>query len=140
MSGTVDGSSDLETSAESRAETRALVTRALDGWKRGIDEQRPADVASWFTDDALFQGSHPQPSFGPAGVESYYGGPDTAGLGVEYEIVQVRRLGNDAVSAFVDPTFSWPDGRIARGHLSVVLQRQDDDRWLLCHYHLSRIS
>lgn len=116
-----------------------IVTRTLDGWKRGIDGQRPADVATYFTEDALFQGSHPTYSLGRKGVEEYYAEPHAAGLTVKYELLEVRPLADGALSAFADATFTPPDGVVRRYHLTVIVLRQDDDRWLISHYHVSRL-
>jgi uncharacterized protein (TIGR02246 family) len=113
---------------------------ALEGWKRGIDEQRPADVAEYFTEDALFQGSHPTYSIGRAEVEKYYAEPHAAGLHVDYQVREVRPLADGLVSMFVDPTFTRPDGTVLRFHLTVILGEQADGRWLISHYHVSKIA
>jgi uncharacterized protein (TIGR02246 family) len=117
-----------------------IVAGVLDGWKRGIDEQRPAEVASYFTEDALFQGSHPTYSLGRDAVRKYYSEPHAAGLHVDYELREIRPLADGVLAAFADPTFTRPDGAVLRYHLTVIVLRQDDGRWLIGHYHVSRIA
>jgi uncharacterized protein (TIGR02246 family) len=116
------------------------VIQALDGWKHGIDQQRPADIATYFTKDALFQGSHPTHTIGSDQVAEYYSEDHAAGLSVRYEIQEIRPLGDGVLSAFVDPTFIRPDGTELPYHLTVILLRQADGRWLISHYHVSKIA
>jgi uncharacterized protein (TIGR02246 family) len=111
----------------------------LDKWKRDIDLHRPAEVASHFTTDALFQGSHPTHSVGRRAIEEYYA-EQPVGLTVEYQINEVRALAPGIVCAYVDPTFTRPDGAVLRFHLTAILQRQLDGQWLLCHYHVGQIA
>jgi uncharacterized protein (TIGR02246 family) len=122
----------------SPVELDRIVTGALDGWKNGIDRQRPADVATYFTGDALFQGSHPAYTIGRKGVEDYYANPQLAGMRVDYRVREIRPLADGVVSAYVDPTFTLGDGTVLRFHLTVVLA-YTEDRWLISHYHVSRI-
>ncbi|BEL06591.1 SgcJ/EcaC family oxidoreductase [Actinoplanes sichuanensis] len=116
-----------------------IVTETLDGWKNGIDRGRPADVATQFTEDALFQGALPDYSIGRKGVEEYYARPHAAGLRVDYVIREIRPLADGVVSAYVDPTFSRPDGSVLRYHLTVILKRIDE-HWLISHYQVSPIA
>ncbi|WP_326836486.1 DUF4440 domain-containing protein [Amycolatopsis rhabdoformis] len=115
------------------------VTTVLDGWQRGIDDHRPADVAAFFTEDALFQGAHPGYSLGRQGVADYYAG-QPVGLTVRYAIRELRPLADGVLSAYVDPVFTRPDGVVLRFHLTLILRRQDTGRWLISHYHVSRIE
>ncbi|MGW4489181.1 YybH family protein [Amycolatopsis sp. NPDC004368] len=116
-----------------------IVTTVLDGWQRAVDEHRPADVAAYFTEDALFQGAHPGYSVGRKGVEDYYA-EQPIGLKVRYEIKELRPLADGVLSAYVDPVFTRPDGAAWRFHLTVILDRQPDAGWLISHYHVSRIE
>jgi uncharacterized protein (TIGR02246 family) len=116
-----------------------IVTRVLDAWQRGIDRHRPEEVASLFTEDALFQGAHPGYSLGRAGVTAYYA-EQPAGLSVRYEIREIRPLAAGVLSAYVDPVFTRPDGEVWPFHLTVILREQDDGTWLISHYHVSRIG
>jgi uncharacterized protein (TIGR02246 family) len=118
---------------------RDIVVRVLDGWKRGIDEHRPADVATLFAHDALFQGSHPDYSLGRGGVAEYYREQPT-GLTVRYTIREIRSLADGVLSVYLDPDFTRPDGAVWRFHLTVILARQDNGDWLINHYHVSRID
>ncbi|WP_410566874.1 YybH family protein [Amycolatopsis sp. cmx-4-61] len=119
-------------------EEREIATRVLDGWRAGIDDHRPADVAAHFTENALFQGAHPAYSLGRKGVEEYYE-QQPVGLTVRYEIRELRPLADGVLLAYVDPDFTRPDGTVWRFHLTVLFERQDDGRWLIGHYHVSRI-
>jgi uncharacterized protein (TIGR02246 family) len=116
-----------------------VVTRVLDGWQRGIDEHRPEDVARFFAEDALFQGSHPDYSIGRAGVAEYYAS-QPVGMTVRYAVREVRPLADGVLSAYVDPEFTLPNGEVRRFHLTVILVRQDGDGWLISHYHVSRFG
>jgi uncharacterized protein (TIGR02246 family) len=116
-----------------------IVADTLDGWKNGIDQQRPADVAAQFTEDALFQGALPDYSIGRKGVEDYYARPQLAGMRVEYRVREIRPLADGVLSAYVDPTFTLGDGRVQRYHLTVILTRADE-RWLISHYQVSPIG
>jgi uncharacterized protein (TIGR02246 family) len=116
-----------------------IVASVLCAWKRDIDLHRPTDVATHFTSDALFQGSHPKHSFGRQSIKEYYA-EQPAGLTVDYEIEHIRTLAPGIISAYVDPTFTRPDGEILRFHLTVILQRQLDGEWLICHYHVGLVT
>jgi uncharacterized protein (TIGR02246 family) len=129
----------MGTTQLSPTELDRIVTGALDGWKNGIDRQRPADVATHFTGDALFQGSHPAHTIGRDGVEDYYATPQLAGMRVDYEVREIRPLADGVVSAYVDPTFTLGDGTVLPFHLTVILTRIDD-HWLISHYHASRVA
>lgn len=113
-----------------------VVTKVLDGWNQGIDQHRPADVAAYFTQDALFQGAAPSYSIGRGGVEQYYDG-QPVGLIMRYEVKEVRPLADGVLSAYVDLTPLRPDGTVLRFRLTVVLVRQHDGQWLISHYHVS---
>lgn len=117
---------------------QAVITRVLDAWKDGVDSHRPDRVASYFTEDALFQGAHPGYSLGRKGVEEYYA-EQPVGLTVRYEIREIRPLAQDVLSAYVDPVFTRPDGTELRFHLTVILLQQGEGDWLISHYHVSKI-
>lgn len=119
---------------------QAVVVDVLDRVKRGIDGQRPEAVAALFTEDALFQGSHPEPSIGSAAVAEYFAEPRAKGLRVYYTILYIRPLVEDIVSTYVDLTFIVPDGTILRRHLTMIILRQNDKRWLIDHYHASTVD
>lgn len=119
---------------------QAVVVDLLDEMKRGIDDQQPETVGALFTQDALFQGSHPEPSFGSAAVAEYYAEPRAKGLRVDYTVRHVRPLTEGIVSAYVDLTFVLPDGTALRRHLTMIILRQHDGRWMIAHYHVSVID
>lgn len=125
---------------EHERDPQAIVVDVLDGIKRGLDDQQPEAVAALFAEDALFQGSHPEPSFGSAAVAEYFAEPRAKGLRVDYTIRHICPLAEDVVSAFVNATFTLPNGTALPRHLTVIILRQDDGRWLIGHYHASAID
>ncbi|HEY4457140.1 MAG TPA: SgcJ/EcaC family oxidoreductase [Pseudonocardiaceae bacterium] len=116
-----------------------IVARVLDGWQRAIDQHRPEEVAGYFTEDALFQGAHPDYTIGRAGVAEYYAS-QPVGMTVRYAIREVRPLADGVLSAYVNPEFTLPGGEVLRFHLTVILVRQDGGDWLISHYHVSRLA
>lgn len=59
---------------------------------------------------------------------------------MDYEVREIRPLADGVVSAYVDPTFTRPDGTVLRYHLTVIVLRQADGRGLISHYQVSKIS
>jgi ketosteroid isomerase-like protein len=49
----------------------AVLRGVLDQWKAAVDRHEPQQVASHFTEDAIFQGLHPY-SVGRPGIAAYY--------------------------------------------------------------------
>lgn len=115
-----------------------VVTTVMNQWRDGIASERPADVSGVFTDDALFQGLRPDPLHGPAGVFEYYSG-QPVGLQARYQILDARWSADKVITAYLAVDFEFADGGVVSTHLTVVLVKTGA-RWLIDHYHVSRIG
>ncbi|MDG4811344.1 hypothetical protein O7634_31705 [Micromonospora sp. WMMD1120] len=120
----------------SSAEAEILRT-VLDRWRSAVDAHEPDRVASYFTEDAIFQGLHPY-TVGPAGVAAYYAA-QPLGLTAGYEILETRRLADDLVLGYLTVDFGFTDRPTLTVHLSVLVRRVGD-AWLICHYQVSRLD
>jgi uncharacterized protein (TIGR02246 family) len=118
-------------------DTEAAVVGVLNGWQAAIAREDPELVATYFTEDALFQGLRPEHSVGPRGVSDYYKS-QRAGLTVEYQILQSHRLGEDAIVSYQRADFAVRGEPVAQTHLTTVLLRERGP-WLISHYHVSRV-
>jgi uncharacterized protein (TIGR02246 family) len=114
------------------------ISSVLDDWKSGIATRNLNAIADVFTPEALFQGMRPTFTIGRDGVKEYYGAKPP-GLSVEYEVLNLRQLGDDAVIAYVGATFHRADGGILRTRITTVLSRAEE-RWLIDHYHVSALQ
>lgn len=125
-------------SAGSTAESRESVLRdVLDPWKSALDAHEPERIAALFTEDAIFQGLHPY-GVGRAAVAAYYES-QPIGLKAEYQVVESRRVGDDAVLGYLAVEFSFTDRPALNVHLSVLLERAADE-WLIAHYQVSKLG
>ncbi|GIH22612.1 hypothetical protein Aph01nite_09220 [Acrocarpospora phusangensis] len=97
----------------------------------------PDRVASYFTDDAIFQGLHPY-GVGPGGVAEYYAA-QPIGLTAAYTILETRRLAGDLVLGYSRVEFTFPDRPGVTVYLCVILRRTGED-WLIAHYQVSRLT
>jgi ketosteroid isomerase-like protein len=113
-----------------------ILHRVLDQWKAGVDDHEPKRVASYFTDDAIFQGLHPY-GVGPDDVAEYYDS-QPLGLRAAYRILEHRRLADDLILGYTTVDFSFTDRPTLTVYLSVIL-RQVGDSWLIAHYQVSRL-
>jgi uncharacterized protein (TIGR02246 family) len=113
-----------------------ILRTVLDEWKAGVDEHDPKRVASYFTDDAIFQGLHPY-AVGPDAVAEYYDS-QPLGLTASYRIVEHRRLADDVILGYLAVDFGFTDRPTLPVHLSVILRRTDSG-WLISHYQVSRL-
>ncbi|RJU02606.1 SgcJ/EcaC family oxidoreductase [Arthrobacter frigidicola] len=118
--------------------TSGIVNAVFTAWAGGIRDHRPEEVASLFTEDALFQGLDRSHGIGRPAVIAYYD-KQPAGLQADFRILEHRRLSVDVVVAYADVDFSFVDGRVVPVHLTVVLQRSGGS-WLISHYHVSKIQ
>jgi uncharacterized protein (TIGR02246 family) len=116
--------------------TQQHVAGVLDGWQDAIARGRPDEVATFFTDDALFQGLRPTHSIGREAVADYYGS-QRAGLSADYTILRFQRLADDRILSYQRVAFSAPEHPVTNTHLTTVLQRVGET-WLISHYHVSR--
>ncbi len=114
------------------------ISFVLDKWKSGIANRDLNAIAEVFTPGALFQGMRPTFTIGQDGVKEYYGA-QTPGLSVEYEILYLRPVNDDAVVAYIGATFHRGDGGILRTRITTVLRRAKEG-WLIDHYHVSALQ
>jgi uncharacterized protein (TIGR02246 family) len=116
----------------------AVLTGVLQSWADGIRLHQPHTVASYFTEDAVFQGFDKTHTVGRDGVAAYYD-KQVVGLTPTFTVRETRELSADALLAFVDVDFTRPTGEVIPTHLTVVLVRADEG-WLIGHYHVSKIE
>jgi hypothetical protein len=114
-----------------------LLRSVLDQWKSAVDAHDPKRVASYFTDDAIFQGLHPY-SVGPEGVAEYYHS-QPSGMTAAYDVLESRRIADDLVLGYLSVDFAFVDRPVLTVYLSVILRRIGDD-WLISHYQVSRLD
>jgi uncharacterized protein (TIGR02246 family) len=115
-----------------------LVRPAVERWRQGIGSGDLEMIASAFTEDALFKGSHPQHSRGRDGVRAYYASQEP-GLTVEFEPLDVRGLGSEAAVAFIRADFQIGGVRRRPTHITLIFQPVEG-QWLINHYHVSFIE
>ncbi|GIF77882.1 YybH family protein [Asanoa siamensis] len=113
-----------------------ILRGVLDRWKSAVDAHEPHRVASYFTDDAIFQGLHPY-SVGPASVAAYYDS-QPLGMTAAYEIRETRRLADDLVLGYLSVDFAFTDRPTLTVSLSVIVRRVGDG-WSISHYQVSRL-
>lgn len=119
-------------------EQSRLVTDVLRTWADGIRAHEPDDVASVFTEDAIFQGFDPTHTVGRPGIAAYYA-KQPVGLRAAFHLVEQRQIADDALIAYARVDFSPPDAAVIPVHLTAVLQRGAGS-WLISHYHVSKIE
>ena len=113
-----------------------ILRTVLDQWKAGVDAHDPKRVASYFTDDAIFQGLHPY-GVGPDAVAEYYDS-QPIGLTAAYRILEHRRPADDLILGYLAVDFGFIDRPTLPVYLSVILRRVGAD-WLISHYQVSRL-
>ncbi|MET7441034.1 SgcJ/EcaC family oxidoreductase [Streptomyces sp. NPDC004082] len=120
----------------STTDTEEILRGVIDQWKAGVDQHEPQQVASLFTEDAIFQGLHPY-GVGRQAVADYY---DSQPLGLEadYRLLETRRLADGVILGYVRVDFSFTDRPTIDVNLSLLLQRTDDG-WSIAHYQVSRL-
>ncbi|MGI5507034.1 SgcJ/EcaC family oxidoreductase [Lentzea sp. CA-135723] len=109
------------------------VEEVLDRWKAGIAAHAPEAVAANFTEDAIFQGLKPY-GVGRAAVAAYYDS-QPAGMTVEYEVLETRKLAEDLVLVYSKVDFSFVDRPTLTLYLSVLVKGD-----LIAHYQVSRLA
>jgi uncharacterized protein (TIGR02246 family) len=115
----------------------AVLIQTLKRWADGVRLHDTERVASYFTEDAVFQGFDRTHTVGRRGVASYYD-KQPVGLDPTFSVLEVRSISDDAFLAFADVDFARPDGEVIPVHLSLVIVRSDG-AWLIRHYHVSKI-
>jgi uncharacterized protein (TIGR02246 family) len=118
-------------------ENEDILRGVLDRWKAAVDAHDPERVASYFTDDAIFQGLHPY-SAGRQGIADYYG-TQPLGMKASYKILETRRLASDLVLGYQSVDFSFTDRPTLTVYLSVLVKRTAES-WSISHYQVSRID
>jgi uncharacterized protein (TIGR02246 family) len=117
-------------------EGEEILRGVLDRWKAAVDAHRPQEVASYFTEDAIFQGLRPY-SVGRQGVADYYAS-QPLGLAAAYRILETRRPADDLVLGYLSVDFSFADRPTLNVYLSVLLTHEQDG-WRISHYQASRL-
>ena len=112
-----------------------VVHEVLDRWKDAVDHHDPQRVASVFTEDAVFQGTHPY-TVGRAGVVEYYDS-QPLGMTAHYQVLQTRNLAADLILGFLDVDFAYTDRPTLSVKLGVLLRRGADG-WSIAHYQVSQ--
>jgi uncharacterized protein (TIGR02246 family) len=114
-----------------------VLTTVLEQWKSAVDAHDPKRVATYFTDDAIFQGLHPY-SVGPDSVAAYYDS-QPIGMTADYTVLQTRRLADDLVLGYLSVDFGFTDRPTLTVYLSVIARRTGET-WLINHYQVSRLG
>lgn len=117
-------------------EGEEILRGVLDRWKAAVDAHQPQQVASYFTEDAIFQGLHPY-SVGRQGVADYYAS-QPLGLAAAYRILETRRPAEGLVLGYLSVAFSFADRPTLNVYLSVLLTHAQDG-WYISHYQASRL-
>ncbi|MCX5563054.1 hypothetical protein [Streptomyces sp. NBC_00038] len=121
----------------STTDSEVILRGVLDRWKAAVDGHEPKEVASQFTEDAIFQGLHPY-SVGRPGIAAYYDS-QPIGMAAAYRILETRRLADDLVLGYLDVDFSFNDRPTLGVKLGVLLKRLEE-RWYITHYQVSRLG
>ncbi|MFC9231078.1 SgcJ/EcaC family oxidoreductase [Streptomyces decoyicus] len=121
----------------STKDDESVLRGVLDRWKAAVDAHEPQRVASYFTEDAIFQGLHPY-SVGRRGITGYYDS-QPLGMTAAYRILETRRLADDLVLGYLSVDFSFTDRPTLAVHLAVLV-RQMEDGWYISHYQVSRLD
>jgi hypothetical protein len=117
-------------------EREEILRGVLDQWKAAVDAHQPQQVASYFTEDAIFQGLRPY-SVVRQGVADYYAS-QPLGLAAAYRILETRRPAEDLVLGYLSVAFSFADRPTVNVYLSVLLTHAQDG-WYISHYQVSRL-
>ena len=118
-------------------ENEGVLRGVLDRWKSAVDAHDPERVATYFTEDAIFQGLHPY-SVGRQGIADYYG-TQPLGMTASYKILETRRLASDLVLGYLSVDFSFADRPTLTVYLGVLV-KQTAESWSISHYQVSRID
>ncbi|MCG6499865.1 nuclear transport factor 2 family protein [Kitasatospora sp. A2-31] len=109
----------------------------LDEWKAAVDAHQPERAASYFAEDAIFQGLHPY-TVGRRGIADYYGS-QPLGMTADYRILETRQLVDGVVLGYTSVDFSFTDRPTLTVNLSLVV-KQAADRWYISHYQVSKLG
>ena len=115
----------------------SILRSVVEQWKSALDAHEPERLAGLFTEDAVFQGLRPY-GVGREVVAAYYES-QPIGLKAEYEVVETRVFGENAVLGYLSVAFSFTDRPTVNVHLSVLLEHTADG-WLIAHYQVSKLG
>ncbi|MDH6140117.1 uncharacterized protein (TIGR02246 family) [Kitasatospora sp. GP30] len=121
----------------STADDEKILRGVLDEWKAAVDAHEPERVASYFTDDAIFQGLHPY-SVGRQGIADYYDS-QPLGMTADYQVLETRQLADGLVLGYMSVDFSFADRPTLTVYLSLVVN-QAADGWYIRHYQVSSLD
>jgi uncharacterized protein (TIGR02246 family) len=121
----------------STTDREAILRDVLDRWKVAVDAHDGKQVASVFTEDAIFQGLHPY-SVGRQGVADYYES-QPLGMVATYRILETRQLADDLVLGYLSVDFSFTDRPTLGVYLSILAKRAADG-WYISHYQVSYLA
>jgi uncharacterized protein (TIGR02246 family) len=121
----------------STTDSEAILRGVLDQWKAAVDGHEPQQVASRFTEDAIFQGLHPY-SVGRPGIAAYYDS-QPLGMTVEYRILETRRPADDLALGYLGADFSFTDRPTISLKLGVLVNRLEEG-WYISHYQVSKLD
>jgi hypothetical protein len=114
-----------------------ILDSVLNQWTSAVDAHDYDRAASYFTDDAIFQGLHPY-TVGPKGIAEYYAS-QPIGMTAAYTILETRRLADDLVLGYLGVDFAFTDRPVLTVYLSVIVRRTSEG-WLISHYQVSRLA
>ena len=114
-----------------------ILHSVLDQWKDAIIEHDPKRVASYFTEDAIFQGLHPY-AVGPQGVADYYAS-QPLGMTATYRILETRRPTDNLILGYLSVDFAFTDRATLTVYLCVLIQPAPDGA-KISHYQVSRLT
>ena len=117
------------------AQTESVLHDVMDRWKTAVDAHEPERVAEVFTEDAIFQGTHPY-SVGRPGVAAYYAS-QPLGMKARYRIDETRRPADDLALGYLDVEFTYEDRQPLPVHLGVLLKREPDT-WRILYYQVTK--
>jgi uncharacterized protein (TIGR02246 family) len=118
-------------------ENEDILRGVLDRWRAAVDAHDPERVASYFTEDAIFQGLHPY-SVGRQGIADYYGS-QPLGMTATYKTLETRRLADDLVLGYLSVNFSFADRPTLTVYLGVTVTRTAEG-WFISHYQVSHLD
>ncbi|MEJ8652053.1 hypothetical protein WKI65_29185 [Streptomyces sp. MS1.AVA.3] len=121
----------------STKDDESILRGVLDRWQAAVDAHEPQRAASYFTEDAIFQGLHPY-SVGRRGITDYYAS-QPLGMTAAYRILETRRLADDLVLGYLSVDFSFTDRPALAVHLAVLVRHMEDG-WYISHYQVSRLA
>jgi uncharacterized protein (TIGR02246 family) len=120
-----------------KTENEDILRGVLDRWKAAVDAHDPERVASFFTEDAIFQGLHPY-TVGRQGIADYYGS-QPLGMTATYKTLETRRLASDLVLGYLSVDFSFAERPTLTVYLGVLVKRTPEG-WSIGHYQVSRLD